>query len=405
MDVFTQILNMSTSTKMMPSSEKGKEKEKEDPLPTLTDIEQMALVAWQQHQSGKKKLRDHVHKISTIKQNPGDPQFQQQQGGNRPLQQQQGGQQQKKKTNRGKRSTAGQAKQDAREQRYANTHSNEAPTTSFTFTTTLPNDPIIVSTGPTVIDLCHSMHITGEAHYGPPAFPQTKQTISLIRRIGVTPTIETVCRLDKVANHANRAPSPYVNINDYDFGAPSPSHLPGYEAHEQDQAVHQLSPSFSATFGLDVPSYEDAMTNDGASLLSWLYPEPTSASLMPIDDNDVISIHSGQARAGEFYPNADTFYAAKEDLYKELPMEVYFNLNSGAEEDKYVFPPSMHLINTDEHSYSPQYVDYILSSVVDSESIIDSCTSAPLYTLCDCCENHTAKGKGKAREQKKDKDM
>jgi len=40
MDVFTQILNMSTSTKVMPSSVKGKEKEKEeDPLPTLADIE------------------------------------------------------------------------------------------------------------------------------------------------------------------------------------------------------------------------------------------------------------------------------------------------------------------------------------------------------------------------------
>jgi len=123
MDIFTQILNMSTSTKVMPSSVKGKEKEKEeDPLPTLTDIERMALVAWQQHQSGKKKSRNHAQKISAIKCNPGDPQFQQQQqqgqqqqGGNRLLQQQQGGQQQKKKTNREKRSATGQAKQDARE--------------------------------------------------------------------------------------------------------------------------------------------------------------------------------------------------------------------------------------------------------------------------------------------------
>jgi len=80
MDVFTQILNISMSTKVTPSSVKGKEKEKEeDPLPTLADIERMALVAWQQHQSGKKKSCDHVHKISAIKRNPGDPQFQQQQ--------------------------------------------------------------------------------------------------------------------------------------------------------------------------------------------------------------------------------------------------------------------------------------------------------------------------------------
>jgi len=109
MDVFTQILNMSMSTKVMPSSVKGKEKEKEeDPLPTLADIERMALVAWQQHQSGRKKSRNHAHKISAIKRNPGDSQFQQQQqGGNRLQQQQQGGQQQKKKTNHGKHSTAG----------------------------------------------------------------------------------------------------------------------------------------------------------------------------------------------------------------------------------------------------------------------------------------------------------
>jgi len=40
MDVFKQILNMSTSTTSGPSSLKGKEKKKEvDPLPTLTDIE------------------------------------------------------------------------------------------------------------------------------------------------------------------------------------------------------------------------------------------------------------------------------------------------------------------------------------------------------------------------------
>jgi len=40
MDIFTQILNMSTPTKMMPSSVKGKEKEKEEgPLPTPANIE------------------------------------------------------------------------------------------------------------------------------------------------------------------------------------------------------------------------------------------------------------------------------------------------------------------------------------------------------------------------------
>ena len=74
MDVFTQILDMSTSTKQMSFSVKGKETEKEkDPLFILANIERMALVAWQQRQSGKKKSRNHAHKISAIKHNPGDP--------------------------------------------------------------------------------------------------------------------------------------------------------------------------------------------------------------------------------------------------------------------------------------------------------------------------------------------
>jgi len=91
---------------------------------------------------------------------------------------------------------------------------------------------------------------------------------------------------------------------------------------------------------------------------------------MPIDDDNNVSINSGQAEAGEFYSNANDFFTAEEDLYEELPMEVYYNLNSGAEEYKYVFSPSTHLTDTDERHYSPQYVDFILLSVVDSESII-----------------------------------
>jgi len=332
-------------------------------------------------------------------------QGQQQQGGNRPLQQQQSGQQQKKKTNCGKCSAAGQAKQDAREQRHANMHSNEAPTASFTFATSLPDDPIIVSTGPTVVNLRCSAHITSEAHYGLPAFPQTKRTISLAHHIGVTPTTETVHHLDKVVNRASCAPAPYVNIGDYDFGAPGPSCPPGYETHEQDTAVHQLSPSFSATFGLDVPSYKDAMTDDGASLLSRLHPEPDPASLMPIDDDDVVSINSGQAEAGEFYSDANAFFATKENLYEEMPYKEYYDLKGGAEEFEYVLSQCTHLTDTDERSYLPQYVDYILSSVEDSESLIDSCTSATSYTMCDCCDNHTTKGKGKAHEQKGEEDM
>ena len=93
-----------------------------------------------------------------------------------------------------------------------------------------------------------------------------KRTISLACCIGVTPTTETVCCLDKVVNHTSHIPAPYVNIGNYDFGAPGPSCPPDYEIHEQDTAVHQLLPSFLATLGLDVPFYKDAMTDNGVSL-------------------------------------------------------------------------------------------------------------------------------------------
>jgi len=95
---------------------------------------------------------------------------------------------------------------------------------------------------------------------------------------------------------------------------------------------------------------------------------------MPIDDDDDITIHSGQAKAGEFYANANTFFK-EEDQYEEMSYEEYFDLKGGAEELEYV-PLSMHLTDTDEQFYLPQYVDFILLSVIDSKSIIDSCASA-----------------------------
>jgi len=291
-----------------------------------------------------------------------------------------------------------------REQRHANVHSNEAPTASFTFTTTLLKDSIIISAGPIVVDPHRSVHITGETHYGLPAFPQMKQTILLIHCIGVTPTTETVHHLDKVVNRASCVRAPYINIGNYDFSTPGPSHPPGYETHERDKAVHQLLPSFLATFSLDVPSYEDAMTDDGASLLSRLHPEPDLASLMPIDNVDVISIHSGQAKAGEFYSNTNTFFTEEEDQYEEMPYEEYYDLEGGAEELEYILSQIMHPTEADERLYSPQYVDYIMSSVVDSKSITDSCTSATSYAMCNHCVNHNTTGKGKVCQKREDKD-
>ena len=227
-------------------------------------------------------------------------------------------------------------------------HSNKASIAFFAFATTLPDDSIIISASSTVVDPHCSVHITSEAHYGPPAFPQMKRTILLTRHIGVTPTTETVHHLDKVTNCASHVPTPYVNISDYNFGTPSPSCPLGYETHEQDQAVHQLLPSFLATFGLDVPSYKDAMTDNGTFLLSWLHPEPDLASLMPIDDNDVISINSGQAEASEFYSDANAFFATEEDLYEEMPYKEYYDLKGGTKEFKYILSQFTHLTDTDE---------------------------------------------------------
>ena len=94
------------------------------------------------------------------------------------------------------------------------------------------------------------------------------------------------------------------------------------------------------------------MTDDGASLLSRLHPEPDPASLMPIDDDDVVSINSGQAEAGEFYSDANAFFTAEEDLYEEMPYKEYYDLEGGAEEFEYVLSQFTHLTDTDEIRHS-----------------------------------------------------
>ena len=88
------------------------------------------------------------------------------------------------------------------------------------------------------------------------------------------------------------------------------------------------------------------MTDDGTSLLSQLHPKPSPASEMPIGNEDIIFIHSGQAEAGKFYTNANTFF--EEEYKEEMLFKEYFNLDSGAEENKYVFSLSLHSTETDE---------------------------------------------------------
>ncbi|KAI9571876.1 hypothetical protein HD554DRAFT_2168647 [Boletus coccyginus] len=158
------------------------------------------------------------------------------------FQQQGDPQHKKKKTTRGQHSAQGQVKQDTHVQCHKNMHASKA-TTSFTFSNTTIINPAIVEAGPSI------------AHYDPPASPQMKNVISFTHHLEITPTIKT------------------------------------------------LSPSFLATFGLNVPSYEDAMKDDSSSLLNHLYQFIKPATLIQIDDEDAVFIHSGQAEAGEFYTN------------------------------------------------------------------------------------------------------
>ena len=90
------------------------------------------------------------------------------------------------------------------------------------------------------------------------------------------------------------------------------------------------------------------MTDNGTFLPSPLHPESDLASLMPIDNDNVVSITLGQAEAGEFYSDANAFFAEEKDQYKEMPYKEYYNLKGGAEELKYVLSHSMHLTDTDE---------------------------------------------------------
>jgi hypothetical protein len=164
---------------------------------TVTEIERMAILAYSQHMS-KHKPQQHANKISAVKRKGNDPKFSQQQ---QQQAQQQGSGGDKKKKKRGNRSEAGQAKQDVC--KAAHTHTAAATNTSFAFSAFANApviDPAITTITTPVVDPHRLSHTTGAAHYGEPAFPQTKCSIVLAHRLEVTLTIETVCRLDPIAN-------------------------------------------------------------------------------------------------------------------------------------------------------------------------------------------------------------
>ena len=121
--------------------------------------------------------------------------------------------------------------------------------------------------------------------------------------------------------------APIINLGDYDFGAPiaSSSHLPSYEERESDKIVHQLSPSFSATFDCDIPSYNNTCDLESPALLERLADDTYDmhASCMLIDEEDCVSINSGRAEARDFpFPT----HAEEPEVY-DLDMEYYYDIH------------------------------------------------------------------------------
>jgi hypothetical protein len=171
------------------------------PPVTLAELEEQTVLAWQQHVQHRAHKPQQANKVTTVKKKGADPQFQQQQ---QPPQQQAGGSgsgqaDQKKKLRRGKHSEAGQDKQDRCQKRqYAN-----EPAASFAFSFSAPVilSPAAPPAYATTTDPRALSHTPGSTSYGEPAFPHTKNVISLAHRLGLTPTQETVCTLDPVANH------------------------------------------------------------------------------------------------------------------------------------------------------------------------------------------------------------
>jgi hypothetical protein len=219
MDVMTQLLNAKSveSTKdveidetvtmtvgegesAVTSRTTKKVKKLVHPPVTLTELKEQTVLAWQQHAQRRTHKPQQANKVTAVKKKGADPQFQQQQ---QQPQQQAGGSgsgqaDQKKKSRQGKHSEAGQEKQEKHKKcQYAND-----PAASFTFTSSAP--VVLSPTAPpayvTTFDPRVISHTPGSTSYGEPAFPHTKNAISLTHHLGLMPTQETVRTLNPVAN-------------------------------------------------------------------------------------------------------------------------------------------------------------------------------------------------------------
>ena len=262
---------------------------------SLQRIENAAIMAWQEHITKCKPQQQQVNKMSTIKRKRQDPQFQQQQqaGGSSKKKDE------KKQSHWGTCSHAGKDKQKDRQKRQ---YTNGIPATSFSFHST----PIISLAVPplyqTTIDPHAIAHKPGFTLYGKPAFPHTKNVISLAHHLGITPTIKTVCTLNPVANHHL----------DWSGGIPI-------------NKRPQLEGCIEDTSETTSPSHHHTNTFGGEPLpLPFSPKEKTYTHTWDEDDKEVIRGSKNEFDVDDYYINTDIF---NQDQFLGTAEEFSFNMD------------------------------------------------------------------------------
>ena len=146
-----------------------------------------------------------ANKLSAVKRKPADPKFTQQQQAPKP-QQQQGG------SHGGASGNApahGQGNRNRCGGKRARARCEAAHNASFT--------TYIHYDGPELtVDPCALAHTPGSAHYGPPTFDNIIKAFDLAHRLGVEPSCETICTLDRIVSTASAS---------HDQPEPGPSSL------------------------------------------------------------------------------------------------------------------------------------------------------------------------------------
>ena len=321
MDIIAQLLNMSQADETNSLS--------------LQMIENAAIMAWQQHVT-KWKLQQ-----------------QQQAGGSS----EKLGEKKKGKSHQGNRSQAGKQKQQEQHKRQ---YANEIPTASFAFHSTPVISPAMPPSYQTTVNLHVLSHRPASTPYREPAFPHTKNTISLTHHLGIIPTIETVHALDPMANcHL-----------DWSGGIPT-NKCPHLE--------ECLDKDLSKVTG---PSHHHTNTFGGKPLPSSSSPkEKTYIHTWDEDDKGVIDINRSENGfdVDDYYINADIF---NKDQFLGMAEEFGFDM------DIWSVPSCLHLSDTDAQSFSPQNnIIFTCLSVVGSD--MDTKRPTFLHSHCDDCTKST----------------